>query len=218
MSSASTNSQWEIGKLHLRADLIWALALSSLKVRVTRALVTGLTIATTTAFMAYLLTMPVENTQAPYAPGLAGMIGLRSDQSQEAIQGFLLMMVLALVVAAAGVFNTMLMNVSQRYREIGTIKCLGGLDELVLFSVLVEAAFLGLIGAIIGVIIGVGVSFILSVVDYGFDFVSHLNLAGWYIKIPFVFVVGMFLTTAGAAVPAWIAAKMPPIEAMRGEK
>jgi ABC-type lipoprotein release transport system permease subunit len=33
-----------------------------------------------------------------------------------------------------------------------------------------------------------------------------------------VFVVGMALTTLGAAVPAWIAAKMPPVEAMRGEK
>jgi len=218
MPAASTTSQWATGKLKLRADLIWALAMSSLRVRMSRALVTGLTIATTTAFMAYLLTMPVQDPSAEYATGVAGLIGLRVDQTAEAIQGFLLMMVLALVVAAAGVFNTMLMNVSQRYREIGTIKCLGGLDELVLFSVLVEAAVLGLIGAVIGVLIGMLVSLVLSVADFGMSFISHMNLSRIYLKIPFVFAVGMLLTTLGAAVPAWIAAKMPPIEAMRGEK
>jgi ABC-type antimicrobial peptide transport system permease subunit len=38
------------------------------------------------------------------------------------------------------------------------------------------------------------------------------------VQILIVFGVGMLFTTMGAAIPAWIAAKMPPIEAMRGEK
>lgn len=209
---------WEIGKLTLRWDLVWSLAMSSLRVRLGRATITGLTITTATAFMMYLLTMPFEDPNAPTAAGVAGWMGLRATKSPAEIQGFILMLVLSLLVAAAGVLNTMLMSVSQRYREIGTIKCLGALDQLVLMSVLVEAALLGLIGAVIGVVIGSSISLLLSVVDYGGSFLSHFNYHWIIFKILFVFLVGMALTTFGAAVPAYIAARMPPIEAMRGEK
>lgn len=209
---------WQIGELRLRPDLVWALAMSSLKVRMGRAFITGLTIATTTAFMMYLLTMPVEDLSAEVLPGMAGLMGLRTGTDPSDVQGFLLMFVMALVVAAAGVLNTMLMNVSQRYREIGTIKCLGGLDRLILFSVLVEAALLGLIGAGLGVIVGLTISLILSAADYGGAFFQHVGFSGLPFKVLFVLVIGMGLTTLGAAIPAQIAAKMPPIEAMRGEK
>ncbi|MCC5830011.1 MAG: ABC transporter permease [Phycisphaeraceae bacterium] len=211
-------AEWQIGELRLRADLVWALAMSSLKVRMGRAFITGLTIATTTAFMMYLLTMPYADPNAPFHDGVAGMMGLRTDRDAGEVQGFLLMFVMALLVAAAGVLNTMLMNVSQRYREIGTIKCLGGLDRLILFSVLVEAALLGLVGAGLGVIIGLAISLLLSVADYGGAFWSHVGFGGLPLKVIFVLLIGMGLTTLGAAIPAQIAAKMPPIEAMRGEK
>lgn len=216
--------KWHIDKLELHWDVVWSLAMSSLRVRMGRALITGLTITTTTAFMMYLLTMPFENQDDPLASGLAGLMGLRmssaltESEARAEIQGFMLMLVLSLVVAAAGVLNTMLMSVSQRYREIGTIKCLGGLDQLVLLSVLLESAMLGLAGAVIGVVLGLVISVLLSLADFGGSFLSHVNWAYWPVKMCFVFLVGMMLTTFGAAVPAYIAAKMPPIEAMRGEK
>ncbi len=216
--------QWQIDKLQLHWSVVWSLALSSLRVRLARAFITGLTITTATAFMMFLLSMPFENASDPTAPGIAGLMGLRIPVGQDAaeaaieIEGFMLMLVLSLIVAASGVLNTMLMSVAQRYREIGTIKCLGGLDMLVLFSVLFEAAMLGLIGAVIGVVVGLAISMALSLADYGGEFLAHVNWTGLPLKVLFVFVVGMLLTTFGAAVPAYIASRMPPIEAMRGEK
>ena len=136
---------WKIGSLKLRRDVVVSIAWSSLRQRFTRSILTVLTIATAAGFLMYLLTLPAGKDSA--------------DR-----QSWLLMLSLAIVVSAAGVLNTMLMTVTQRYREIGTMKCLGALDSFILLSVLTEAAILG------------------------------------------------------AAVPAWIASRMPPMDAMRGEK
>ncbi|MFP4106951.1 MAG: ABC transporter permease, partial [Phycisphaerae bacterium] len=162
---------------------------------------------TATAFMMYLLTTPA---------------GKAADMPDEAaatdLQSWYLMLVLSLVVSAAGVLNAMLMSVAQRYREIGTIKCLGGLDTLVLFSVLVEAALLGLVGGLVGGVVGAIISLILGLADYGSNVFAMGGFDAFYLKLPLVWGVGMLLTTLGASVPAWIASKMPPVEAMRGEK
>jgi ABC-type antimicrobial peptide transport system permease subunit len=192
-------TEWQIGHLELRANLVWFMAVSSLKVRIARSFLTGLTITTATAFMMYLLTMP------------------RTGDPTER-QSWYLMLGLSLVVSTAGVLNAMLMSVSQRYREIGTMKCLGALDSLVLYSVLAEAAILGLVGAVAGVVVGTVLSLLLGLAAHGTALLSYLQWAALPVKVAVVFLVGMVLTTVGASVPAWIAAKMPPVEAMRGEK
>jgi putative ABC transport system permease protein len=191
--------QWEIGSLELRADLVWSMSISSLRLRFSRSVLTVLTITTATAFMMYLLTMP------------------RTGDPTER-QSWILMMVLALTVSAAGVLNTMPMSVTQRYREIGAMKCLGALDSFVLLSVLLEAAILGLVGAAAGVGAGFLISLALAAADHGADFLAQLSLQRLPLKILFVFAVGMLLTTLGAAFPAHIASRMPPLDAMRGEK
>ncbi|MFP3936715.1 MAG: ABC transporter permease [Phycisphaerae bacterium] len=190
---------WEIGHLKLRFEVVWSMAVSSLRVRLFRSFLTCLTITVATAFMMYLLTMP------------------RQTETSEQ-QSWYLMLTLALIVAAAGVLNAMLMSVSQRYREIGTIKCLGALDSMVLYSVLLEAAMVGLIGAAAGAVVGGIISILLGLLQHGGAIWSELELGGLPWKVLFVFFVGMILTTLGASIPAWVAAKMPPVEAMRGEK
>lgn len=190
---------WEIGRLHLSFRLVWAMAVSSLRVRMARSFLTGLTICVATSFMMYLLAAPKQEGEAE-------------------AQSWALMLALALVVSAAGVLNAMLMSVSQRYREIGTIKCLGALDSLILYSVLLEAAFLGLCGAAVGVVVGFLIAFLLGVADYGAAVFAQIGWAMLPLKVLGVFAVGMVLTTLGAAAPAWVASRMPPVEAMRGEK
>jgi hypothetical protein len=192
-------AEWEIGSLKLVPEVVWSMAMSSLKQRISRAVLTLLTISTATAFMMYLLTMP------------------RSDNPVD-VQSWRLMMVLSLVVSGAGVLNTMLMSVTQRYREIGTMKCLGALNSFILFSVLVEAAILGLVGAIAGAVMGFVASILLAMLDHGTQVFSAMEVDGWPLKMLFVFIIGMLLTTFGAFFPAIIAARMPPMEAMRGEK
>jgi len=194
-------TEWEIGKLHLRPALVWAMALSSLKVRLARAMLTTLTIATATAFMMYLLTM-----------------ARKEDDAATDRQSWTLMLVLSLVVASAGVLNAMLMSVAQRYREIGTMKCLGALDSLVFSSVLLEAAMLGLVGAAVGVVAGTVIAVVMGLVEFGAGVLARMSPALWPLHVLGVFLVGMALTTIGAAIPAWVASRMAPVEAMRGEK
>lgn len=194
-----TIAQWEIGTLKLVPEVVCSMAINSLQQRIGRAVLTLLTIITATAFMMYLLTMP------------------RSDDPIE-VQSWRLMMVLSLLVSGAGVLNTMLMSVTQRYREIGTMKCLGALNSFILYSVLLEAAILGLVGAMGGVLLGFLISLGLAAMDHGGEVLQMMSLSGMPGKVGFVFLVGMMMTTLGAFFPALIAAKMPPMEAMRGEK
>lgn len=191
--------EWQIQKLRMHGGLVWQMALNSLRIRITRTALTLLTIATSSAFLIYLLTLP------------------RTDDIADQ-QAWYLMLGLSVLVSAAGVLNTMLMSVSQRYREIGTMKCLGALDQFVLASVMLESAILGLVGAIIGVIIGLFVSLLLGLFEFGGAVFQNLELSWLFLKILAAFGLGIFLTTFGASVPAYIASKMPPMEAMRGEK
>jgi len=192
-------ANWEIGSLKLVPEVVWSMAVNSLRQRISRAVLTLLTISTATAFMMYLLTMPRSTDPV--------------DQ-----QGWRLMMLLSLVVSGAGVLNTMLMSVTQRYREIDTMKCLGALDSFILYSVLVEAAILGLAGAAAGAVFGLVISILLAWADHGRTVFHAMDLGGLPGKILFVFLVGTLLTTLGALFPASIAVKMPPMDAMRGEK
>lgn len=197
--AATPSAVWDIGSLKLSPEVVCSMAVNSLRQRIGRAVLTLLTITTATAFMMYLLTMP------------------RSEDPVD-IQSWRLMMILSLVVSGAGVLNTMLMSVTQRYREIGTMKCLGALDSFILYSVLLEAAILGLVGAFAGAIAGLLISILLALADHGGEVFGAMNLSNLLGKLVFVFLVGMALTTLGALVPAFIASKMPPMDAMRGEK
>ncbi|MFO7725033.1 MAG: ABC transporter permease [Oceanipulchritudo sp.] len=192
------HSAWEKKRLHLKPALVWSIALNSLRLRIGRTLLTLLTVAASCSFVIFLLTTPPT-----------------SEQEKEK---WALMLVLSLVVSLAGVLNTMLMSVTQRYREIGTIKCLGALDSFVLLSVIVEAAMVGLTGAAGGVLIGLLLSLLMGLWEYGTAFWSGGGWIGLWWKVSLTLFVGFFLTTFGASIPAWIAARMPPVEAMRGEK
>lgn len=193
------HKEWHIDRLTMKPGLVWQMAINSLKVRITRTTLTLLTIATSSAFLIYLLTLPRSEDLA--------------DQ-----QSWYLMLGLSVLVSAAGVLNTMLMSVSQRYREIGTMKCLGALDKFVLFSVMVESAILGFVGAVIGVVIGLTISILLGLLEYGFSLFQYLQFDWILLKILAAFALGIFLTTFGSSIPAVIASRMPPMDAMRGEK
>lgn len=192
-------SQWKIGKIGLHPQLVVSMAVSSLRIRIWRSMLTVLTIATTSGFMMYLLTAP------------------RTDDPAEDLS-WKLMLVLAFLVSTAGVLNTMLMSVTQRYREIGTMKCLGAIDLFIMLFVILEAVLLGIVGVSIGGIIGFLISFSISLIDYGRECWCFLRCDNIILKSMVVLVTGIFVTIFGAVVPAWIASKMPPIEAMRGEK
>lgn len=122
---------------------------------------------------------------------------------------------LALLVAFVGILNAMLMSVTERFREIGTMKCLGALDGFIIKLFLIESLFQGIVGTVIGIAIGLGLSMAAVSISYGSfawkNVVWDEILSGVLICL----VVGVVLTVAGALYPSWRAARMQPIDAMR---
>src|SRR6185437_5767185 len=62
--------------------------------------------------------------------------------------------IMALIVCFFGIMNAMLMSVTERFKEIGTMKCLGALNRFVVTLFFIEAAFLGIISSLGGWLVG----------------------------------------------------------------
>jgi cell division protein FtsX len=124
---------------------------------------------------------------------------------------------LALLVAFIGILNAMLMSVTERFREIGTMKCLGALDGFIVKLFLLESLFQGVVGTVLGVILGLGLSLVSTATSYGKDAWRDVPVGQLFVRVMICLVIGILLTVAGAVYPAWQAARMQPIEAMRVE-
>ncbi len=124
---------------------------------------------------------------------------------------------LALMVAFVGILNAMLMSVTERFREIGTMKCLGALDGFIIKLFLIESLFQGCVGTAVGVAAGVALSAASLSTRYGAYAWQRAPWGGLAGCLLVCLGVGIGLTVAGAVYPAWQAARMQPIEAMRVE-
>ena len=127
------------------------------------------------------------------------------------------LIIMSLIVCVVGITNSMLMSVTERYREIGTMKCLGALDHFVVILFLLESGFQGFAGALVGALIGLVASLLMGLANFGLDIFMDFPLLSILLWILGGSVLGMLLAVVGAAFPAWRAAKLPPAEAMRTE-
>jgi putative ABC transport system permease protein len=123
---------------------------------------------------------------------------------------------IALVVAGVGVMNIMLVAVTERTREIGLRKAVGATDNDILTQFLFEAMILTGMGGVIGVALGGGLSFLISI---GLTYYAGLV---WPFSFPyFPAVLGLSVSTMVGFLfglyPARKASKKSPIEALRYE-
>ncbi len=126
--------------------------------------------------------------------------------------------VIALLVGMIGVINIMLITVKERTREIGVMKATGATQSGVLRLFLTEAVFICALGAVFGIVFGIGLAelfnrFTASVVN--FDGQIPLVLVwSWY---AIAVVTGVVVGIVSGIYPAWQAARVNPIEALRYE-
>jgi len=125
------------------------------------------------------------------------------------------LIIMSLIVCVVGITNAMLMSVTERFREIGTMKCLGALDHFIVILFLLESGFQGFAGAFIGALIGLVAALVMSFANFGLDMFMDFPFLRIFLWILGGCLLGMVLAILGAAFPAWSAAKLPPAEAMR---
>lgn len=125
---------------------------------------------------------------------------------------------LSLLVCVVGIVNAQLMAVTERFREIGTIKCLGALDNFVLRLFILEAGMQGLAGAGFGALLGGGAALLNSLIRFGWMAWQHISWVAVAKSILLATAVGFFLSLFGVLYPALVAARMQPVEAMRVEQ
>jgi len=126
---------------------------------------------------------------------------------------------LSLLVALVGIVNSVLMSVTERIREIGTMKCLGALDAFIVRLFFLESAFAGILGSAVGAPIGIVLATLRMGVAVGFGSLDVGQLARDALLTGVIAVaVGTAITVLAAIYPAYIAARMQPAEAMRAEE
>jgi putative ABC transport system permease protein len=127
-------------------------------------------------------------------------------------------LVISLLVTVMGITNAMLMSVTERIREIGTMKCLGALSGFIRLLFLIESGLVGTVGSVLGCIVGFLFSFVAYGITYGFGltFISTQAQVGTLL-LHFVaaLAAGLVLSIIAAIYPAHYAARMVPADALR---
>ncbi len=122
--------------------------------------------------------------------------------------------VLAAIIGGLSVMNTMLMSVSERTKEFGLLKALGAERKNILFMTMGEAALMGIIGGITGIIAG-------GTLTYYLNKVFESQGSALFSVTPRLAVIALLFAIALGVVcgtyPAYRATKMSPMEALRYE-
>jgi putative ABC transport system permease protein len=122
----------------------------------------------------------------------------------------------ALLVGAFIIFNTFSITVAQRTREFGLLRTLGGSRAQILQSVVYEGLLLGVLGAVLGLLAGIGVAPALNALFKAFG--ADLPNNGSVIESRTIVVsllVGISVTVLAGLPPALRAMRVPPLAAMR---
>ncbi len=190
----------------------------SLRVRWQRSLVVASSLIFSIAFFAYLYTK-----QSLLAGGLEGAQGIRAQLfSGDGVTGAstrdLWLLMMSLLICLVGITNAQLMAVTERFREIGTFKCLGALDRFVVTILLLESCYYGVGGGIAGSSLGTLTAW--AVVTMGGGSECTLGAPSFVLTIESVIlsvIISVVLSVLGVVYPAFMAAKMAPYLALRRE-
>jgi len=134
---------------------------------------------------------------------------------QDMLEGFVWVIGgLAIVIGGVGMMNAQLMAVFERTREIGVLRAIGWSSRRVMLMILGEAILVSLAGGLLGLAIGWGLLYLLSSEMVVLGLVSTDVRPGLLLQ---AFVVVFLLGITGGFYPAWRAARMQPVEALRYE-
>jgi predicted lysophospholipase L1 biosynthesis ABC-type transport system permease subunit len=218
------------GRIQIESQIVlpWSRALQMTKesifVRFGRSVITALGIFLGIAFLsAVLFGSAASKVQQTLSQSQLGLVGTETGETQART---IWLVAMSLLVATVGIVNSMLMSVTERYKEIGTMKCLGALDRFIVRLFILESALLGFLGSVAGAIVGTGAMTLVYAYRMGWGHAlsswkeTALSVGGGlplWLGIIIGILVGGALSVCAALYPAWRAAKMPPAAALRSE-
>ena len=193
-------------QIHLPFSKAWQISIQSIKIRLQRSLITAAGVFLGIAFFSSV------RTGGLFPPG-----DLNNPEVLAALHRQQWLAIMALMVCAVGITNSMLMSVTERFKEIGTMKCLGALDRFVVTLFFIEAGLMGITASITGWFAGWIIIVITHLATGGrADFTG----AFWLGSIRELFLslfIGLVITLSAAIPPANRAARMPAAMALRTE-
>lgn len=202
------------------------IAFQSIRVRFFRSLVTTMSLVLAVAFLCFIFSgndlaeslLQSGSTNITRQLQDAGYDILPGQTELDASTKQRWIVFLSLLVCVVGIVNAQLMSVTERFREIGTLKCLGALDSIIVRLFVLEATMQGVVGSLTGAVLGVLAAIVNSLLRFGFAVFSHFPVTDLLVSMGIALVTGTGLSLLGVLYPALLAAKMQPVEAMRVEQ
>lgn len=223
-------------QIHLPLSKAFEIAIKAIRIRFWRSMITAagiflgiafFTSVRVTAVFTDIQTQIIEEKRALVAAGKLKptiqdirriQAAAANPEEQRAARNRLTWLsIMGLIVCTVGITNAMLMSVTERYKEIGTMKCLGALDRLIVELFFIESCLLGFIASVAGFVIG---WFLISLIHLFTDGLVVFNSQFWSASFQLAIlssVLGTVLTFVATIVPAIRAAQMPPAAALRVE-
>jgi putative ABC transport system permease protein len=203
--------------------IAFAVSMAGIKRRMSRALITMVGVVLAIAFLCYMLINEslVGSLIALDDDALNILLqnnGVDIYGSGKLDQMTIMLLSLTLVTSLVGILNSMLMAVTERVKEIGTLKCLGATDQFIVRAYFIESTVQGVCGAALGSILGLLVAIGASMISYGaytFSGFPVLDILG---SLLMSLVAGAILSILAAIIPAYMAARKQPVEALRVEE
>ena len=133
----------------------------------------------------------------------------RVKNARKSLNNMLFMGIIAMVAGGIGIMNVTMAVIFSRTKEIGIRRALGASRKDILFQFVVEAMLLGLCGAVAGMILGY-----MAVLHLAED-TSQMTFSWWVVALSVL--IALVTSFLFALYPAWQAAKLKPVEALKNE-
>ena len=190
------------------------ISLKSIKVRFFRSLITTMSLVLAVSFLGFVRVsndvanglLATQDRQLRQAVVRAGYDIGPADTNVGASPKQRWIIILSLMVCVVGIVNAQLMAVTERFREIGTMKCLGALDRFILRLFILEAGMQGLVGAGAGALAGALFALIGALLRYGPVSLAEVSWVAVMGSFAIAIAVGCILSLIGVLYPAIVAA------------
>ena len=195
----------ERSKITFPLSEAFSISLEQIKRRFLRSFIVITSIVLGVAFMSYLIMTNV----------IVNAFMRETGASVEAYQFWLV--IVSFFVCGISLINATLIAIYERYKEIGTMKCLGALDQHILKLFFIEAFLFGLIGGVMGFLSGTLIAALSSIFQFGIGVIWKIPPVETLTYMGLTTLLSIVLSIGTTIYPALKAARLNPVEALSFE-